>query len=197
MDRIARLKLVNAISGVRPATLIGTKNDQGRTNLAIFNSIAHIGSDPPLLGLIFRPVDEVRRHTWENIMQSGWYTINHVHPEYIENAHQTSAKYPTEISEFKACGFCEEYVAGIQVPFVKESQVRMALELAEIVKIELNGTFLLVGEIKYLHIHDDVSLSDGQPDFTGIAAGVSGLNSYYNLQFVKELPYARIGNSQK
>ncbi|HBF47730.1 MAG TPA: flavin oxidoreductase, partial [Shewanella frigidimarina] len=46
----------------------------------------------------------VPRHTFENIMQTGLYTINHVNQSIYEQAHQTSARYDKDESEFEATG---------------------------------------------------------------------------------------------
>ncbi|MFN6039875.1 MAG: flavin oxidoreductase, partial [Bacteroidota bacterium] len=61
-----RATFINSIGGFKSVALIGTKNSSGQTNLAIFNSLVHIGANPPLLGFIVRP-DSVERHTLENI----------------------------------------------------------------------------------------------------------------------------------
>ena len=52
----------NSLSGAKPGFLIGSgsKSDE---NVAIFNSITHLGANPPLLGFIQRPVN-VERHTY-------------------------------------------------------------------------------------------------------------------------------------
>ena len=57
MDRIQRIKYINSVSGIKPANLIGTISGGGQTNLAIFSSVFHLGSDPALLGFITRPTD--------------------------------------------------------------------------------------------------------------------------------------------
>ena len=54
LDKIDRLKLINSITGLKPANLIGTKSLNGNTNLAIFSSIIHIGSNPPLIAFVTR-----------------------------------------------------------------------------------------------------------------------------------------------
>ena len=51
LDKVKRLKLINSITGVKPANLIGTRSSDGITNLAIFSSIVHLGSNPPLIHL--------------------------------------------------------------------------------------------------------------------------------------------------
>ena len=57
-----RTHLINSCTGYKSANLLGTKSKNGKTNLAIFNSVIHIGSNPPMLGLILRPLT-VKRDT--------------------------------------------------------------------------------------------------------------------------------------
>lgn len=121
MNRIRRLNIINGISGVKPANLIGTYSAETGTNVAIFSSVVHLGSDPALLGFIMRPVSDVPRNTYTNIKENGYFTINHVHESFIEKAHYTSAKFDVIVSEFEACGLTEEYLYDFTAPFVKES----------------------------------------------------------------------------
>ncbi|MFM7014825.1 MAG: flavin reductase family protein, partial [Bacteroidota bacterium] len=107
-DRFYRANLINSLSGFKSASLIGTKNEAEISNLAIFSNIVHLGADPALIGFVNRP-REAAPHTLKNIEATGYYTINHISNEMIDNAHQTSAKYPEGKSEFEACGFTEEY----------------------------------------------------------------------------------------
>ena len=84
LDRVTRIKIINSVTGIKPANLIGSMSNEGQTNLAVFSSIVHLGSNPALLGFILRPTGEVPRHTYSNILENGFYTINHIHPEFIE-----------------------------------------------------------------------------------------------------------------
>ena len=54
-SKVYRLNLINSITGYKPANLIGSKSTKGKTNLAIFSSVVHLGSKPPLIGIITRP----------------------------------------------------------------------------------------------------------------------------------------------
>lgn len=193
MDRIRRLNIVNSLGGIKPANLVGTRSREGIDNLAIFNSAIHIGSDPPLIGLIFRPVGEVRRHTYENIGATGLYTLNSVSVDQTERAHLTSAKFGSDESEFDACGFEREFVDDFPAAFVKDSRIRLALEFREEVPLKINGTILLIGEIRLILIGDPKAVgNEGYIDFEALGlAGVSGLNSYYSLRKDHEFPYAR------
>jgi len=78
LDRINRLKIINSITGIKPANLIGTIDNMGRTNLAIFSSIVHLGSDPALLGFISRPRTAEVGHTYHNILENRCYTIKNM-----------------------------------------------------------------------------------------------------------------------
>lgn len=191
LDRITNLKLINSITGIKPANLIGTADEEGNTNLAVFSSVVHLGSRPPLLGMIARPQTEEVGHTLDNIRATGEYTINHIGPSFIEKAHYTSAKFKREESEFDRCGLTPEFVEGIKAPFVDESEIKMALRLKEIIPIEFNGTSLVIGEIIWIRfpeafwVDGDVDLEKSQ------SMGISGLNTYYSLKKEDWFPYAR------
>ena len=192
LPKIFRLNLINSITGIKPANLIGTKSPRGLTNLAIFSSVVHLGSHPALLGLFVRPGDEVPRHSFENLKATGHYTINHVHADFIARAHQTSAKYPVEVSEFSACGFTEEYLPDFPVPFVQESPLKIGMRLVETLPIRANGTTLVIGEVQLLQLDQSILSTEGYLDLEASgAAGISGLNSYYRLQKIASFPYAR------
>ena len=103
MEQRKRAHLINSVGGFKSVCLIGTVDLIGQTNLAIFSSIVHIGANPPLISFIMRP-DSVERHTLANILETGSYTINHLNTSIYKQAHQTSARYPKELSEFDATG---------------------------------------------------------------------------------------------
>ena len=78
LDKVNRLNIINSITGIKPGNLIGTISDEKISNLAIFSSVIHLGSNPALLGFILRPQERVRRDTYNNILANGSYTINHL-----------------------------------------------------------------------------------------------------------------------
>ena len=192
MDRIQRITYINSVSGIKPANLIGTISVKRQTNLAIFNSVFHLGSDPALIGFITRPTGEVPRHTFENILESGQYTINHVPSAFVKNAHYTSAKLERDQSEFENCGFSAEFMLDFKAPFVKESALKIGMRLKETIDIELNGTILVIGEIEHLIMPDAAIDDDNDVNLANInGVGISGLNTYYDLLKIDRFPYAR------
>ncbi|WP_025762838.1 flavin reductase family protein [Dyadobacter tibetensis] len=195
LDKVKRLNIINSVSGVKPANLIGTISSDGATNLAIFSSVVHLGSNPGLLGMILRPAQDVRRHTYENIMETGYYTINHVQRSFAENAHFTSVKFEKDESEFEKCGLTEAFLFDFPAPFVAESQVKIGLKFLEEISIPVNGTSMLIGEILHIEIFDNAINDLGYIDLSLMDhVGVSGLNTYYSLSKVDSFPYARRSN---
>jgi flavin reductase (DIM6/NTAB) family NADH-FMN oxidoreductase RutF len=192
LDHVQRLKMINSVTGVKPANLIGTINKHGVTNLAVFSSVVHLGSSPALLGFVTKSGTEDVGHTIQNIKEMGAYTINHIHPEFSKQAHYTSAKFERKVSEFDACGLQEEYVEDFKAPFVKESNFKMGMRFKEAIPIPLNGTVLVVGEIDYLQLPDE-AISEGNIDLEKAnSMGISGLDSYYELKKTAQYPYVLV-----
>ncbi len=192
IEKIRRLNIINSITGIKPANLIGTISDVGELNLAIFSSIIHLGSSPALIGFVSRPSEEVPRHTLENIQQNGHYTINHVHEFFVEKAHYTSAKFSRKTSEFEECKLTPEFLADFKAPFVKESQIKMGMKFLEAIPININKTVLIIGQIQHLMIPDEVVSEEGYIDLADAnSVGISGLNTYYSFKKVGTFPYAR------
>lgn len=192
MHKVKRLNIINSISGIKPANLIGTSDKLGNLNVSIFSSVVHLGSNPALLGFILRPSFDVRRDTFENIMETQTYTINHVGASFTEQAHATSAKYPSEISEFEKCGLQPQFIDGFHAPFVKESPVKIAMKFEEIIPIPINDTAMIIGSVEFIEIADRAISNEGYLDFDILdSAGVSGLNTYHSLKQISRFPYAR------
>jgi len=191
MDKRFRASFINSLGGFKSVVLIGTQSKEGLTNLAVFNSIVHIGSTPPLIGFIVRP-DSVERHTLENILSTKYYTLNHLHQAIVEQAHQTSARYDRSISEFDAVGLTPAYKTGFFAPFVKEAKIQLGMELKEKIELEINGTILIIGEIKQASLPSKVIQNDG---FVNLAAAgtiaSSGLDSYHLTEQLKRFSYAK------
>lgn len=196
-DRFTRANVINSLSGFKSASLIGTVNKEGQTNLAIFSNIVHIGADPALVGFINRPL-EAAPHTLSNIQETGSYTINHISAAIFPQAHQSSAKYPADISEFDATGLTPLFREGIRAPFVAESLVQYSLELKQIIPIELNGTFFVIGAIQDIFYPEEIQEEDG---FLALEKAGSlcslGTSAYYETKRLGKLAYAKANSARK
>ena len=191
LDKRFRTAFINSLSGFKSLALIGTKDKNDHTNLAVFNSLIHIGANPALVGFISRP-GVVERQTLENIIETRFYTINHVTEDFYRQAHQTSARYPREVSEFDATGLTIEYKNDFFAPFVAESQVQIEVEFKEQVDLTINNTVLIIGEIQAVYFPADCLFEDGALDLEKAGSLASlGLDGYYKTQRLARLSYAK------
>jgi flavin reductase (DIM6/NTAB) family NADH-FMN oxidoreductase RutF len=191
-EKIYRLNLVNGLPGFKPANLVGTAAPDGATNLAVFSSALHLGSDPALLGIVTRPTT-VPRHTYANLKASGCFTLNHVPEALVAQAHYTSANFPDDVSEFDECGFTAEYRDDFPAPYVAESPLSIGLRLLEEHAIS-NGTVLLVGTVEHVYLREELLRADGTLDLAAAGtAAISGLDGYHAVQPPVRFGYARPG----
>ena len=181
LEQRYRGNLINCLSGFKPAVLVGTKSTEGQTNLAIFSNLLHLGANPALLGLLVRPAPAgTERHTWENIVATQHFTVNHVNEAIVPQAHQTSARYPRETSEFSATGLTPEWLADYPAPFVAEATVKLGLRLIDQHHFDINHTTLLIGEVQTIHLPSEILREDGSLDLTQEhAVAACGLDSYH------------------
>ncbi|GAB1262132.1 flavin reductase family protein [Aurantivibrio plasticivorans] len=192
MDKRHRARFINSVIGTKPALMVGSQNAHGQSNLAIMSSAFHLGADPALIGLIIRP-SESPRHTFNNILETGCFTLNHITADIVEAAHQTSARYPEGECEFDAVGLEKEYLNGFTAPFVAQAPIKLGVTLVEHQLLAVNKTHLIIGEIQLLDVPENAVNHDGFVDIiaTGTVA-VTGLDHYVQPTSLKRLSYAKV-----
>jgi flavin reductase (DIM6/NTAB) family NADH-FMN oxidoreductase RutF len=128
-------------------------------------------------------------------MANGVYTINHVHEGFVEKAHYTSAKFESGISEFEACKLTPLHIEGFNAPFVKESRVRLGMELVEVIPITHNNTKLVIGKIRHIHLDPECLNEDGNINLQKLnSVAISGLENYHQVRKLRSFPYAKVEN---
>lgn len=191
LNHLYKINLINSCAGYKSANLIGTKSATGNTNVAIFSSVIHLGSEPPLLGFILRPTS-VPRNTYDNIVETGFFTINHIHKNIIKDAHHTSAKYKKNISEFDVTNLETDYKNDFYAPFVKDCPIQLAMKYIEEYNIKANKTKLIIGEIQGLYIKDELLQNDGFINLSeGKIATINGLDGYAIPQLKERYTYQK------
>ena len=191
LDERFRRNLINSLHGVRPALLVGTTSATGTDNLAVFSQVLHIGANPPLTGILFRP-DSVERHTLTNIRHNGAFTLNTATTAMAKQVHQTSARYPRDVSEFETCGLTSIRMHSLHAPCVAESPIQIVLRLVREIPITENGTILVVGEILHIYLQDDLISEDGfVAHHIADSLAVAGLDAYFGLRNGQRLSYAK------
>jgi flavin reductase (DIM6/NTAB) family NADH-FMN oxidoreductase RutF len=145
------------------------------------------------MGMLIRP-SVIKRDTLSNIRETGYYTINHISEEIHIRAHQTSAKFATQKSEFEAVNLTPEFTANLPAPYVKESIIKVGLKLMEEHTIKSNKTIFIVGQVIEAIVPTHSILKDGLIDLN-LAGTItaSGLDSYHSVRKISRLSYAKPG----
>lgn len=191
MEKQMRVHFINSIGGFKSVSLVGTVDNEGKTNLAIFSSLVHIGASPALVALIFRP-SPPERNTLNNLLETGFYTVNHINETIYKKAHQTSARYEKETSEFDETGLTPIYKNDFKAPFVNESLVQLGIEFKEKIDININNTTMVIGEIVQVYFPENCLSNDGFLDLEKAKTiTCSGLDSYHITHRLDRLSYAK------
>jgi flavin reductase (DIM6/NTAB) family NADH-FMN oxidoreductase RutF len=191
MEKIERLNLINSCTGYKSANLIATKSVDGKSNVAIFSSVTHLGSHPALIGFIMRPTT-VPRDTYKNIRETGFFTVNHITFDMIADAHHTSANYDLGISEFDKTNLEEEYKNDIEIPFVKGSPVQLYCKYVNEYYIKENDTIHVIASIENLFFDENLQHEDGWLQIDkGNVISLNGLDGYCLPKLVDRFQYAR------
>ena len=191
MEKVERLNLINSCTGYKSANLIATKSTEGKSNIAIFSSVTHLGSDPALIGFIVRPTT-VPRDTYKNIKETGYFTVNHVTAAMIADAHHTSANYEPGVSEFEKTNLEEEYKENINIPFAKGSPIQLYCKYVNEYYIKENNTIHVIASIEKLFYDEDLRHEDGWLQIDkGNVVTLNGLDAYCLPKLLDRYQYAR------
>lgn len=142
------------------------------------------------MGYIQRP-HTVERQTYENILELKKYTFSNVTQSLQQQAHQTSARYPRDMSEFEACGI-QIAMTDSGIPYAHESTIVIELTYLNSYPIEENDTILVVGSVDQIHISEELIFEDGTINLPAAksVAGV-GLNGYSKVDDLTRYSYAK------
>lgn len=194
MPRRKRGRLVNSLSGFKSANLLGSISVEGIYNLSIVSSVVHLGSDPALMGLVFRPPVQKDRgsHSYWNIRETGCFTLNHVPSSMTKIAHQASARYEEGISEFEALDLTPILRCGFEAPAVEECPVRMGLERVDEWEIPQNRCRFVVAQIRWVEFLSSALANDGYLDIGSLdVVTLSSLDGYHRTEKIHRLGYAK------
>jgi flavin reductase (DIM6/NTAB) family NADH-FMN oxidoreductase RutF len=193
LEQRYRANLINSITGFKSINLLGTKSEKGILNLAIFSQVFHVGANPPLMGVLFRPESELGgNHSLNNVRKTGFFTLNHITSDFYKQAHQTSARYAEDASEFDAVGLTPYFSENFFAPYVQQSPVKIGLKKEQEFPLTINGTTLIIASIQELIVEDKFIKVDGFVDLhaAGSIAG-SGLDAYLRTEKLGRFSYAK------
>ena len=118
LNRRYRRDLINRISGSRTVWLLTTRSLDGTANIGLFSQVVHVGANPPMMGILFRPKTD-RHQSLENIEETQFFGLHAVTADRWQNAHATSFAFGASQSEFDECGWKEERCREATFPLSK------------------------------------------------------------------------------
>jgi flavin reductase (DIM6/NTAB) family NADH-FMN oxidoreductase RutF len=189
-DSKYRLKFTDSISGYRGVHLIGVKEKNGNTYLSLSHSIIHISSEPARIGFVIHPTAE--KKIYNTLVETTYFTLNHVQKSFLEQAHFTSVSVHKDQSEFDACNLKPEYIKDFHAPFVGKSTIKLGLKLIDNIPLNESESHLLIGEVQFVDLKEDYLEEDGQIDLEKAHnVSVSGINQYSSVSKFSKLPDAK------
>ena len=113
----------------------------------------------------------------------------------IKEAHHTSAKYPSIISEFDMTKLEKEFIKGYNAPFVKTSKIKLGCKFLNQYEIKENNTLLIVAEINDIFADKAIIQDDGWLNLEiAKSVTVNGLDGYALPSLVDRFEYAKRKN---
>ncbi|WP_438961856.1 flavin reductase family protein [Nonlabens sp.] len=193
MDRFYRGNLINSVTGYKSANLLATRSKDGVDNVAVFSSLTHLGSNPAMFSFVQRPLGYGVGHTYENLKATGKITLNHMNIDLVHRAHQSSAKYTTEVSEFDILDIEKEIKNGFHAPFVKESNIQIAAEYVNEYFLEENNCILVICKITDIFLPETALQDDGFINLSKAQSmTINGLDAYATAHIEQRLSYAQV-----
>lgn len=143
----------------RPIAWVSTISSKGITNLAPFSFFNGVCSNPPaVLFCPSIPVDREVKDTLRNIRETRQFVVNIVTESNVAQANETSATYPTDVSEFTAVGVTPLPSVVVRPPRVAESPIQFECELIQIVQVgepRPGSGNIVIGRVVYAHVAEE------------------------------------------
>ena len=139
----------NAIVAPRPIGWISTRGPLG-DNLAPYSFFNAVAYDPPQVIFAGDLKDTIR-----NVQDSGVFAVNVVTETLWQTMNATSASLPRGTDEFMHAGVEKAECDTINCPRVAASPATLECRLQQIVTLEGNADFLVIGTVTGVHIRDE------------------------------------------
>lgn len=162
LEPVDGYKLLIGLVVPRPIAWVGTRDEDGRPNLAPYSFFNGVAATPP--HVMFSTVGSgasAGKDTLRNVRATGEFSVSLVTEEVAEPMNVTSGNYPPDVNEFEVAGVTP--VAGVVIgaPLVAEAKAGFECRMVDIVHVgemPMPGN-IVIGEVVRFHILG--SLLDG------------------------------------
>lgn len=174
----------------RPIAFVSTISADGTPNAAPFSFYMGVASDPPLLAISVGSRAGEPKDTARNIEASRDFVVNVVDEAIARQMVTASGDFPEGVSEFEPSGLTPMASRHVRSPRIREAPVNMECRLVQLVP--LAGVSLIIGEVVYLHLRDDL-LVNGAVDIRRLQpVGRLGGTLYCRVKEIFEMLRPRV-----
>ena len=157
-----RYNLIIGLVAPRPIALITTLDAAGRVNAAPFSAFNYMCTDPVLVAIgagnrpdakdeggLPRPKD-----TALNIRVRGEFVVNVVNEALAEAMNVCAIDFPHGVSELAEAKLTTAPGCRVAVPRIAEAPA--SLECREVTTVEIGRSRVIIGEVLYAHVREDL-----------------------------------------
>ncbi|MDT5094768.1 MAG: hypothetical protein QOH60_4131 [Mycobacterium sp.] len=182
LDPTSSYKLL--IGSVLPRAIawVSTNSTEGVGNIAPVSFFTVVGRIPPILSISLQPrADGVTlKDTFINIRDTNEFVINITTIAQADAVHRSAFEFDTEVDEFAALGLEKAPSEVISAPRIAGAPISFECVVNRIIPMPPLPDHVVWGEVKRIHVRDDLYLSRGRIDVG--ALGVFGrLAAEYTL----------------
>lgn len=156
MKQESTYKLLIGCVVPRPIAWVSTVGPDGVNNLAPFSFFMGVCQEPPTIAFSSGPRATNRKDTVRNAEHTGDFVVNVVDDDLAEQMNLSSGEYPPEIDEFALTGLTPAPGVRVRAPRVAQAPINLECRVAQIIPVGRGPHSLVLGEILYFHVRDDV-----------------------------------------
>lgn len=148
----------NAIVTPRPIGWISTRGGDGRENLApysFFNAVAYTPPQVMFASTGAKPDRDGTKDSVSNIRDTGVFCVNIVSFEMRDAMNTTSGNWERGEDEFDLAKLERTECESIACSRVAQAPAALECKLTQIVTLEGDANFLVLGEVTGVHMRDD------------------------------------------
>jgi len=140
----------------RPIAWVSSLSDEAIPNLAPFSFFMAVCNNPPTLAFSSGRREDKKKDTIRNIEYTQDFVVNMVDDALAEQMNLTSGEYPPDVDEFALTGLTAVPGIKVKAPWVAEAPISMECRVVQILPVGHGPHSLVLGEIVYFHIRDDL-----------------------------------------
>ena len=140
----------------RPIAWVSSLSDDAIPNLAPFSFFMAVCNNPPTLAFSSGRREGNQKDTVRNIEYTQDFVVNLVDDALAEQMNFTSGEYPPAVDEFALTGLTTAPGIKVKAPRVAEAPISMECRVVQILPVGHGPHSLVLGEIVYFHIRDDL-----------------------------------------